>query len=107
MTEYLRSTKEAEIIQFDRFESQINFAPEIIQKQKTTGCASDVYSLGVILFYLLLGYYPFKKATIEDEQYKTMMCNRSDIFYLRKRRQYVFPDETKVILDALFELREL
>jgi hypothetical protein len=65
-----------------------------------------MFSLGVILFYLVGGYYPFKVAQLEDEQYKTMMCNRSDIFWIRKRVLNLSA-ELKVLLDALFEVREL
>ena len=93
------------MIDIKKFDNLHYFSPEILHEKKTS-CCSDMFSLGTILFYLIAGYPPFKKADIEDEQYKTMMCNRSDIFYIRKRALN-FSDEIKVLLDALFELREL
>jgi len=35
-------------------------APEIVQKKEYQGQASDVWSLGILLFTLLSGQYPFK-----------------------------------------------
>jgi serine/threonine protein kinase len=43
-------------------------APEIIQKKEYSGAAADVWSLGIILFVLLAGCFPFNGAT-EKELY--------------------------------------
>lgn len=43
-------------------------APEIIQKKEYNGYATDIWSLGIILFVMLAGMFPFNGAT-EKELY--------------------------------------
>lgn len=42
------------------------FAPEIIRGERTQGQASDVWSLGVCLFYMVCGELPFKGSSVHD-----------------------------------------
>lgn len=35
-------------------------APEIVQKKEYSGYATDIWSMGIILFVLLNGHFPFK-----------------------------------------------
>jgi MAP/microtubule affinity-regulating kinase len=43
-------------------------APEIVQKKEYNGFATDIWSLGIILYLILAGNYPFKGAN-ERELY--------------------------------------
>lgn len=43
-------------------------APEIVQKKEYNGYATDIWSLGIILFVMLAGMFPFNGAT-EKELY--------------------------------------
>lgn len=54
-------------------------APEIIQKKEYSGAAADIWSLGIILFVLLAGIFPFNGAT-ERELY-AKIC-RGGLFHM-------------------------
>ena len=47
-------------------------APEIVQKKDYNGFQTDIWSLGVILFLMLSGNYPFKGVS-ERELYQKIM----------------------------------
>lgn len=38
-------------------------APEIVQKKEYRGQAADIWALGVMMFVMLLGYFPYKGST--------------------------------------------
>ena len=35
-------------------------APEIVQKKEYRGQAADIWALGVMMFVMLIGYFPYK-----------------------------------------------
>lgn len=41
-------------------------APEIVQKKEYKGEAADIWALGVMMFVMLTGYFPYKGATDEE-----------------------------------------
>ena len=41
-------------------------SPEIVQKKEYRGETADVWALGVMLFVMLTGYFPYKGATDEE-----------------------------------------
>ena len=43
--------------------------------------ASDVFSLGVLLFFMVVGKYPFVKAADSDCRYKLIMLNKHELFW--------------------------
>jgi serine/threonine protein kinase len=56
-------------------------APEILAKQPYQGQVVDLFALGVILFILYSGHPPFSMANEEDNYYKLLATNRSDLFW--------------------------
>lgn len=46
-------------------------APEII-KEKEYSLKSEVYSLGIVFFYILTGRYPYNLARITDQGYRLL-----------------------------------
>ena len=49
-------------------------APEIIKGKQYKGKQVDMFSIGVILFIIVQGMFPFKEARKEDYFYK-FLCN--------------------------------
>ena len=45
-------------------------APEILEHKQHDGRKSDIFALGIILFIMSVGAFPFGAASDEDEQYK-------------------------------------
>lgn len=41
-------------------------APEIVQKEEYRGEPADIWALGVMVFVMLCGYFPFKGASDEE-----------------------------------------
>ena len=45
-------------------------APEITEKREYNGAEADIFSLGVVLFILVIGLAPFKKTTLDDKNFR-------------------------------------
>lgn len=54
--------------------TQIYMAPEIAQKLEYSGDKADIFSLGVTLFTLTVGMFPFSQSTPEDPYYKFLVA---------------------------------
>ena len=48
-------------------------APEIREEKVYDGRQVDIFALGVILFVLVLGIFPFTEAKKEEENYKLII----------------------------------
>lgn len=48
-------------------------APEIVRKEEYRGPPVDIWALGVVLFVMLTGVFPFKGNT--DKELYTKICN--------------------------------
>ncbi|KAK6460883.1 kinase-like domain-containing protein [Scheffersomyces coipomensis] len=49
------------------------FAPETLERIRYDGKKADIWSLGIILYYLLNKKFPWKQAKIQDERYKAFL----------------------------------
>ena len=56
-------------------------APEIYLKQPYSGPAVDLFACSIVLFILVSGNLPFKKAVIDDPFYKLLCANKQDLFW--------------------------
>ena len=56
-------------------------APEILKNRPYVGTLVDVYSLGVCLFVLVFGRFPFGKAAKDDVGYKLIMQKKFEVFW--------------------------
>ena len=50
-------------------------APEIVQKKEYSGFETDIWALGVILYVMLTGKFPFKAKT-EKELFSRITCGQ-------------------------------
>jgi len=55
-------------------------APEIIRRKTYDGAKADIFSVGVILFIMMHGIFPFNSASSHDVYYN-LVCNRNIDFY--------------------------
>lgn len=46
-------------------------APEILQREKYLGDKADIWSLGVVIYVLLVGFMPFKDDDVKKDKYTT------------------------------------
>lgn len=56
-------------------------APEIKEGKFYNGLKSDTFSLGVILFILVKGIYPFKEAVVTEPYYKYIYSSSYDQYW--------------------------
>jgi serine/threonine protein kinase len=50
-------------------------APEIFEKETYDGLKADMFSIGVILFMIVIKSYPFKTSDIKDKFYRLIIQN--------------------------------
>ena len=47
-------------------------APEIWRGEQYDGTKADIFSMGVVIFILVIGYLPFSEATDDDQYFKLL-----------------------------------
>lgn len=47
-------------------------APEIYKGEAYDGKSADIFSMGVVIFILVVGYLPFSKATDNDKYFQLL-----------------------------------
>ena len=65
----------------DRVGEPIYAPPQIINNQPYNGSKADIFSLGVILFKLVAGFFGFMKADRNDKYYRLIMANKIDKYW--------------------------
>lgn len=81
-------------------------APEIIARQPYQGQVVDLFALGVILFILYAGHPPFQAAQNEDQYYKLIAMNRSDLFWKahsQRKEAGFFSDSFKALITCMLQ----
>lgn len=53
-------------------------APEIRSGQVYDGRQTDIFSMGVVLFTIVVGYFPFSTADLKDDFYSFLMNGDRD-----------------------------
>lgn len=77
-------------------------APEILKRKHWySGMKTDVFSLGVILFVMVLGVKPFRHASKYDQNYRMLRHKRYEIFWDHQFGKYALTDEFKDLMNGL------
>jgi serine/threonine protein kinase len=76
-------------------------APEIVLKTEYCGPPADIWALGVLLFTILSGQFPYRGAT--DEELYDKICNAN--YNIPSSVQNTLSDEAKDLLTLLFSIK--
>jgi serine/threonine protein kinase len=76
-------------------------APEIKEGKVYKGTQVDMFSVGVILFIIVQGIFPFKEARKEEYFYNLLLQGRTDHYFTKVNGQNLSPEFKDLIL-ALF-----
>ena len=71
------------IINLNDFVGTLHYtSPQIFKCKPYNGSKADIFSLGVILFILVVGMFGFKKADHNDEKYRCIMNNQINNYWV-------------------------
>lgn len=73
-------------------------APEIKEGKQYDGTQVDVFSMGVILFIIVQGIFPFKEARTEEYFYNLLCTGQIDKYWLKVNGQNLSPEFKDLIL---------
>lgn len=76
-------------------------APEIVLKTEYCGPPADIWALGVLLFTILSGQFPYRGAT--DEELYDKICTAN--YHIPSAVQSSLSDEAKDLLAQLFSIK--
>jgi len=62
-------------------------APEILEGKEYMGNQVDIFALGVLLYIMVVGDYPFLEANFNDKAYKLIMLKDYPSFW--KDKEYL------------------
>jgi serine/threonine protein kinase len=71
-----------------------------------TGDKADIFSIGVVLFILLTGFFPFTIAEKYDKNYRLFYEKKYSQFWQKKKIKHIesnLPDSAKDLLNKIFE----
>ena len=74
-------------------------APEILEGREYNGQKADVFALGVIIFTILLGIFPFESASDEDRYYALYLTNPDA--YFKKIKGETLSNEFKDLFNQM------
>ena len=82
--------------------SEIYSSPEVRNRNMNgyDGIKNDIFSLGVLLFVITIGRFPFEKSNYSDRKYRLIMNKKYDDFW-SYYEQYNLTDEFKHLINNL------
>jgi serine/threonine protein kinase len=76
-------------------------APEVTNRATYDGFAADVFSLGVLLFVMVAGTFPFQRATVNDKIYKLLTKGTLDSEFWQSTRTVELSDNFKDLFSSM------
>lgn len=73
-------------------------APEIKEGKNYNGTQVDLFSIGVILFILVQGIFPFKEARTEEFFYSLILKGDFDTYWKKTHGEKLSPEFKDLIL---------
>jgi len=83
-------------------------APEIRQQKVYNGKETDIFSFGVVLFTLVVGYFPFSTADLKDQFYNFLLngdrdANGINQDYWDTLKASSISNEFKILMQSIFQ----
>ena len=72
--------------------SRTYVAPEVLEKRPYNGKPVDIFAMGVILFVVVQGFFPFKNANKDDEFYSLIIEGKLDEYWRETDSLYLSLD---------------
>lgn len=79
-------------------------APEVIAKKYYNGQKIDIFAVGVIMFIVVNGCFPFKSADPEDDYYKLLISETKQKAYWKAVRASRVSDDFKNLLTSMMNM---
>ena len=73
-------------------------APEIKEGKQYDGTKADVFSLGVILFIIVQGIFPFKEARLEEYFYGLLFAGDTDTYWKKVHGEHLSAEFKDLVL---------
>ena len=77
-------------------------APEIKLGRKYDGKQVDIFSLGVVLFILVVGIFPFQQARSDDYFYKMLLNGQTQKYWSKLDPKNQLSEEFKSLMESIF-----
>ena len=77
-------------------------APEIKKGEVYDGKEVDIFSLGVVLYSLVRGLFPFGEARSDDYWYNLIREKRFDYYFSKVDAEGILSEEFKDLITSMF-----
>ena len=82
-------------------------SPEIVDKSESFNAKSnDIFCLGVTLFMMICGCSPFRKASVNDKGFKTILNGDLKRLLRKWRKEMYVNDDIMELFDGFFQFEQ-
>lgn len=80
-----------------------HMSPELLNEEEYFGDVVDIFSAGVALFRMVVGFPPFMEASFEDEFYRTIANGDYELYWERYAQAYYEQTDEEIIFSKDFK----